>query len=45
MMKIVITIIAAILGFFAAVFVADKSVRFAQKNVKRYITIENNHQQ
>ena len=38
-MKLVMTVFAAILGLFAAFFVADKSVRFAQKNVKRYITI------
>jgi hypothetical protein len=38
-MRVIMTIFAAILGLFAAFFVADKSVRFAQKNVKRYITI------
>lgn len=39
-MKLIISIFGALLGLLAAAFVADKSVRFAQKNVKRYITID-----
>ena len=38
-MKLIFSIFGALLGLFAAVFVADRSVRFAQKNVKKYITI------
>lgn len=38
-MKVITTIIGILMGLLAAAFVTDRSVRFAQKNVKRYVKI------
>lgn len=39
-MKIVAYIVGALLGLAAAIFLAERSVRFTQKNVRRYVTVD-----